>query len=309
MRIHGSALLARKHIVTKQFGEDRWADFFNDMAARFPYFAKPVLATSAIPLREFISFHDELIRRFYSARPHAYFSLGEESARWAVTEGPYRSFVSGRDFQGFVEFFPRTWSIYFLDTPSYCTTTLQESSIEFEAFDLPLWHPYFEYFVVGYFKGALELICANPIHVKQVQGGCGTHYHYRLWTGAPGLLPERASRIATAKERLAASDMEKVVAFVEEHLSAEINLPDLARLVDYSPDHLTRLFKRSFGVSLYQYIVQRRVERSKALLLDRGQSIAEVASACGFASQSHFSSIFKAKVGITPGAYRRASKS
>jgi AraC-like DNA-binding protein len=204
-----------------------------------------------------------------------------------------------------VEFFPRTWSLYLLETSSYCTTKVVGNSIDFEAFDLPVWHPYFEYFVVGYFKGTLELICANPIHMKQVRGGSGTHYHYRIWTTTPGQLPEPHGLIATAKEQLAGLGMEKVVAFIEEHLSADIKLSDLARLVDYSPDHLARLFKMSFAMPLHQYVLRRRMERAKALLGDRGHSIAEVAHACGFASQSHFSSVFKAKLGITPGAYRR----
>jgi len=91
--------LARKHIVTKQFGEGAWAELFKDVATRFPYFAQPLLATSIIPLPEFISFHDELVRRFYAGRPESYFFLGEQSARWAVTEGPYKSFIDDKDLQ------------------------------------------------------------------------------------------------------------------------------------------------------------------------------------------------------------------
>jgi AraC-like DNA-binding protein len=308
MRIKGAALLARKHIVTEEFGAGAWAELFKDLSTRFPYFKQPVLATSIIPLTEFLSFHDELVRRFYGGQSDCYFSLGAQSARWAVTEGPYKSFIADRDFPGFVEFFPSTWGTYFVETSSYCTTRLAGDSIDFEAFELPLWHPYFEYFVVGYFKGALELICVNPIHVKQLQGGSGAHYHYRVWAGAPDLLAEARSPIATVKERALTSSMETIVDFVEEHLGTEIGLPDLARLVDCSPDHLARMFKKSFGTSLYQYVLQRRLERAKALLRDRGHSIAQVARACGFASQSHFSSVFKAKVGVTPGGYRRDTR-
>jgi AraC family transcriptional regulator len=94
------------------------------------------------------------------------------------------------------------------------------------------------------------------------------------------------------------------VAFVEDHLSEEIRLVNLARLVGCTPDHLTRMFKRSFGVPLHQYVVQRRIERAKALLRGRSHSIAEVAWACGFATQSHFSAVFKERTGVTPRAYR-----
>jgi hypothetical protein len=187
MKIKGVALLARKSVITRGFGEAAWDELWRDMARSDPYFREPVLATSLVPLAGFLAFHDELVRRFYRDVPKAYAFLGEQSARWAATEGPYKSFVADRDFQGFAEFFPRTWSTYFIDTASRCTTRVSDDRvIEFRAFDLPHWHPYFEYFVVGYFKGALELVCANPVLTRQVQGGRGTSYHYEIWLQALG---------------------------------------------------------------------------------------------------------------------------
>jgi AraC family transcriptional regulator len=79
----------------------------------------------------------------------------------------------------------------------------------------------------------------------------------------------------------------------------------LAAVMGYSPDHFARLFKRDFGITPYQYVLNRRVERAKSLLRARGLSIAEVAMTCGFSTQAHLSSAFKARVGTTPGAYRR----
>jgi AraC family transcriptional regulator len=98
---------------------------------------------------------------------------------------------------------------------------------------------------------------------------------------------------------------QRVVAFVEEHLGHDIGVADLALLTGYSSDHFTRLFKRSFGISPYQYVIERRVERAKALLRVRTHSIAEVATACGFSTQAHLYTAFKARLGVTPGAYRK----
>jgi hypothetical protein len=185
MKIKGVALLSRKNVVIKDFGERAWEELWQDMAARYECFRRPVLATSAIPIDEFLVLHDELVRRLYKDMKNAYATLGEQSARWAVTEGPYKGFVTDRDFAGFADFFPRTWGTYFLETTSYCTSHLRaDNVIDFRAFDLPKWHPYFEYFIVGYFKGALELICANPILTRQVQGGSGTSYHHEIWLRA-----------------------------------------------------------------------------------------------------------------------------
>jgi AraC family transcriptional regulator len=99
---------------------------------------------------------------------------------------------------------------------------------------------------------------------------------------------------------------EQLVAFVEDHLGDNLSLPHLASLVGYSADHFARLFKRAFRVSPHQYILERRVERAKAMLRTRSHSIAEVALSCGFASQAHLHATFRARTGLTPGAFRRS---
>ena len=77
----------------------------------------------------------------------------------------------------------------------------------------------------------------------------------------------------------------------------------LAGLVDLSPYHFARAFKRSFGVPPHRYHVGRRIERAKALLRDR--SVTEVALAVGFAETSSFSAAFRRTTRATPQDYRR----
>lgn len=114
-----------------------------------------------------------------------------------------------------------------------------------------------------------------------------------------------AAEPARADARLPLSETERLMAFVEDHLETDIGIRDLARVARCTPDHLARIFKKSFGVPLHRYVTRRRVERAKSLLRDRSYSIAEVALTCGFATQSHFTYVFKAHTGVTPGAYRR----
>jgi AraC family transcriptional regulator len=52
-------------------------------------------------------------------------------------------------------------------------------------------------------------------------------------------------------------------------------------------------------------VLQRRLERAKSMLRDNSHSIAEIAILCGFASQAHFHTTFKARTGVTPRAYRK----
>jgi AraC family transcriptional regulator len=98
---------------------------------------------------------------------------------------------------------------------------------------------------------------------------------------------------------------DRLIEYVEANLSTGIGLPDLAALSGYSADHFSRLFKRCFGQPPYQYVLARRVERAKAMLKDQSRPIANIAAACGFATQAHLNSAFKQRTGVTPGVYRR----
>lgn len=74
----------------------------------------------------------------------------------------------------------------------------------------------------------------------------------------------------------------------------------LAAVADLSPYHFARAFKRSVGSSPHRYVLRRRIERAKYHLAAGELSLAAVALACGFGSQSHFSAHFRAATGLTP---------
>jgi AraC-like DNA-binding protein len=105
-----------------------------------------------------------------------------------------------------------------------------------------------------------------------------------------GLAPVQARR---AQELLSAN------------LSGRILLADLAKACDLSVRQFTRAFRQSTGLAPHQWLVQRRLEKAKSLLEDTKLSLADVASDCGFADQSHFTRVFMNAVGATPGEWRR----
>lgn len=111
--------------------------------------------------------------------------------------------------------------------------------------------------------------------------------------------------VSAAQSRAGTLPVESLLAFVEENLGSNIGLVELAAVAGYSPNHFARLFKRVFGVSPHQYLLERRIERAKAILRDPRRSLAQVALECGFGSQAHFNTAFKAKAGVTPGVYRK----
>jgi AraC family transcriptional regulator len=94
-------------------------------------------------------------------------------------------------------------------------------------------------------------------------------------------------------------------AYIDEHVDRNISLAELAQWTGYSVNHFARLFKQAFRRSPHQYVIERRIERAKALLLDHRCSVAEVAVSCGFATQAHLNTAFKQRLGVTPGEFRR----
>jgi AraC family transcriptional regulator len=93
--------------------------------------------------------------------------------------------------------------------------------------------------------------------------------------------------------------------FVELELHRDIKLDEMAGVCGLSTEYFMRLFKATLGISPYQHVIGRRVERAKALLQEDGESLAEIAVACGFSHQEHMSRMFRRWTGVTPGQYRR----
>ena len=63
------------------------------------------------------------------------------------------------------------------------------------------------------------------------------------------------------------------------------------------------------GKTPHQFLTQQRVEKAQDLLAFSTLTISEIAAACGFADQSHFTRVFSRAVGIAPGIWRRSRRS
>ncbi|WP_158502363.1 AraC family transcriptional regulator [Vitiosangium sp. GDMCC 1.1324] len=92
---------------------------------------------------------------------------------------------------------------------------------------------------------------------------------------------------------------------LDANLNGNIPLSFLALQCGLSVRHFTRAFRQSTGVPPHRYLLKRRVERAQQLLKDPDLSLSDIALACGFADQSHFTRVFSASVSMSPGAWRR----
>jgi AraC family transcriptional regulator len=105
--------------------------------------------------------------------------------------------------------------------------------------------------------------------------------------------------------RLSRHHLTHALSYIDEHLDQEIPLRMLAESVGLSPFHFCRVFKQSTGLSPHRYVVQRRVERARELLLAGNERIAAVATRVGFCDQSHLTAHFKRTYGVTPREFRQ----
>lgn len=101
--------------------------------------------------------------------------------------------------------------------------------------------------------------------------------------------------------------LDRVRDYLDECPGADVSLADLAALADLSPSHLSRSFRRAFGMPPHAYLVQARVRQARSLLR-LGTPVAEAAARAGFADQAHLTRHFRRLVGVTPGAYRSGGR-
>lgn len=114
----------------------------------------------------------------------------------------------------------------------------------------------------------------------------------RLIGGAPTLDDKRR----TLAPRTAA----RVIEFIEAHLDQRLTLSELAALAELSVPHFKVLFRETLGMPVHQYVVRRRVERARALLLHGKLDASQIALDTGFAHQSHMAHWMGRLLGVTP---------
>jgi len=105
---------------------------------------------------------------------------------------------------------------------------------------------------------------------------------------------------------LATWQMRRVGHYIETNLTQDLLTNTLADVVNLSPSHFCRAFKRSVGITVHRYVMQRRVEKAQQLMLTTAEALSGIALSCGMSDQSHLTRWFRRVVGETPAAWRRA---
>jgi AraC family transcriptional regulator len=105
--------------------------------------------------------------------------------------------------------------------------------------------------------------------------------------------------------RLSDAQLKRVLDYVDAHLSEPLTIDTLSRIANASSSHLRTWFKAATGMTLHRYVLRRRVERARSLILGSDLSTSEVAYLTGFAHQSHMAHWMRREIGQTPRSLRR----
>lgn len=98
----------------------------------------------------------------------------------------------------------------------------------------------------------------------------------------------------------------RIMEYIREHYPEKISLEDLAEQIHLCRSESCRLFKRYMNESMFQYLLDYRIEKSLELLRRSELDVTQIAGHVGFASPGYYSRIFRRKMGCTPLEYRKS---
>jgi AraC family transcriptional regulator len=145
-----------------------------------------------------------------------------------------------------------------------------------------------------------EIAAGNP---------CGKLYSdalaYSLLARMLSLSSQPARPFFSTSSGLSTRAQRRIFEYIEANLQRNVGLQELADLVGYSRGHFLRMFRAGTGATPHWYLTERRVERAKTLLAGGRLALTDIAASCGFSSQSHLSTEFRRRTGMSPAKYRR----
>ncbi len=133
----------------------------------------------------------------------------------------------------------------------------------------------------------------------------GALYAESLGLALAAHLVRRYATTPPTRQALSKPQLRRVLDFIESHLDRDLSLAALAEIAGVSPSHFKTLFRQSLGMPVHQYVVRRRVEQAKSLLLSGELPMSEVALNAGFAHQSHMATCMRRVLGVSPREVRR----
>lgn len=115
---------------------------------------------------------------------------------------------------------------------------------------------------------------------------------------------QKISRHICGRSEAVAPDAALIKAYIQQNLERPITVNDLAALVYRTPAQITRMLKKAFGVTPYEYILDCKIETARHLLINTPMKVKEISDNLSFSDEHYFSNYFKKKVGMSPTRFR-----
>ncbi len=126
-------------------------------------------------------------------------------------------------------------------------------------------------------------------------------------TGAVAKKSSETNTIHAYIENLSEGVVQRAVLFLLRNFSNPISINDVVKDLHLSRRQLERLFRKTIGSSIIEYLTNLRVDHASQLLMDPHLSIKEIAYQTGFSDTHYFSSLFRRQKGMTPSIFREKS--
>ncbi len=129
--------------------------------------------------------------------------------------------------------------------------------------------------------------------------------HARLVRMTDRILPSKTNEISQIHSS-EISYVERIAMYIAQNYSSPIKAADIGEEVGLHPDYANVIFKKAFGMTLNEYVVQERITQAQRKLVSTDKSITDISYECGFNSMSRFNLAFKRINKCTPREYRKA---
>ena len=155
----------------------------------------------------------------------------------------------------------------------------------------------------------VELLLHQMASYVPKHGTASLRYEAKVFDLISALLEWNVlSLSAPSGQRISKNDQEVIQNlkhYLSQNYSAKIDLKRLAQMCYMSKSKLTYLFRTICGMTIYDFILNCRIERAKELLSDHGKKISEIAFLVGYEHPGSFSVAFHQKTGLTPNEFRK----
>lgn len=99
--------------------------------------------------------------------------------------------------------------------------------------------------------------------------------------------------------------LNNILTYIEQNIGSKIELKTLAELTNYSYTYVSKMFSKTMGMSLNEYIIHRRIKTAKCMLASSSTPVTDIAMQCGFTNSNDIYKKFAKYVGTTPLKYRQ----